>query len=378
MERKYADPLYHAIELPPLLVAFVDKLEFKRLARIMQLGTTHYVYPGATHTRFSHSIGTSERAHRWLRSLISNQPGLNISPKEILKVRLAGLCHDLGHGPFSHLFEEAIPEFSHENMSITLFTHMFDKYSDITELWESENMTHSDFTDVCDMILGSFDGKVKPFLFQIVCNKICGIDCDKMDYMARDSLYSIGSTAEYDADWMEHFIYVNPSGNLSFDPKTAENIHELFRYRAKMHQKVYQHHTVLAIDLMLKDALELSSDVLRLRECIVDPLQFLRLTDGYIEDNLLYNNDVPDEAAILMYRIVNRDLYKLTDETCDIMIPISINWTNGEASPLELVPFYIPGKTEDECKELTRHRLCECIHIPLTYSTTMWKGVTMT
>uniref|UniRef100_UPI00358EFFD1 deoxynucleoside triphosphate triphosphohydrolase SAMHD1-like n=1 Tax=Myxine glutinosa TaxID=7769 RepID=UPI00358EFFD1 len=92
----FNDPVHGHIELPSLLVKIVDTPQFQRLRDIKQLGGAHFVYPGATHTRFEHSLGVGYLAGLLIKSLKERQPELNITDKDVLCIQIAGLCHDLG------------------------------------------------------------------------------------------------------------------------------------------------------------------------------------------------------------------------------------------------------------------------------------------
>ncbi|XP_008412919.2 deoxynucleoside triphosphate triphosphohydrolase SAMHD1-like [Poecilia reticulata] len=108
MENKnkvFNDPIHGNIELHPVLVKIIDTPQFQRLRNIKQLGGAYYVYPGASHNRFEHSIGVAHLAGELLQSLKGNQLNLGIDKRDVLCVQIAGLCHDLGHGPFSHMLD---------------------------------------------------------------------------------------------------------------------------------------------------------------------------------------------------------------------------------------------------------------------------------
>lgn len=99
------DPVHGQIVMDGLCLRIIDTKEFQRLRYLKQLGTCDYVYPGATHSRFSHSIGVAYYSELLLKNLKNNQPYLSITPIDILCVKIAGLCHDLGHGAYSHVWE---------------------------------------------------------------------------------------------------------------------------------------------------------------------------------------------------------------------------------------------------------------------------------
>ncbi|XP_062586019.1 deoxynucleoside triphosphate triphosphohydrolase SAMHD1-like [Saccostrea cucullata] len=192
----FNDPIWGPIKMNPLCVKIIDTPEFQRLRFIKQLGGCSFVYPGACHTRFEHSIGTSYLAGLLVRTLKANMStdpeyknineDISIDEKDILCVEIAGLCHDLGHGAFSHLFDKMfIPridrksKWKHEKASIQMLDRIFDQ--NMHDLQESakiygldlqKNSKHRQF--IKDLIKG------------IVANEENKIDVDKWDYFSRD------------------------------------------------------------------------------------------------------------------------------------------------------------------------------------------------
>ena len=112
-QKQVQDRVHGQITLDRLLQLVMDTPEFQRLDNIKQLGGCSYIYPSATHTRKEHSIGVAHLAGLMVKHLRTSQPSLGIDNDDELCVKLAGLVHDIGHGPFSHMFEEFVHAAGH-------------------------------------------------------------------------------------------------------------------------------------------------------------------------------------------------------------------------------------------------------------------------
>ena len=166
----FNDPVYGFISVPKgLLLDIIDHPYFQRLRRISQVGLTYYVYPGATHTRFHHTLGAYHLMTEAIDVLRSK--GVEITDEEADGVKVAILMHDIGHGPFSHALEHTIIDVHHEYLSLA-FMHYFNG------LFDNRLQTAIDI----------FTNKhSKKFLYQLVSGQL---DMDRMDYLNRDSFYT--------------------------------------------------------------------------------------------------------------------------------------------------------------------------------------------
>ncbi|KAL1786309.1 deoxynucleoside triphosphate triphosphohydrolase SAMHD1 isoform X2 [Sigmodon hispidus] len=202
----FNDPIHGHIEFHPLLIRIIDTPQFQRLRYIKQLGGGYYVFPGASHNRFEHSLGVGYLAGCLVRALAEKQPELQISERDMLCVQIAGLCHDLGHGPFSHMFDGrfiplARPDITwrHEQGSVEMFEHLVSS-NELKPIMKNYGLIpEEDIEFIKEQIMGppvtpvqdsSWPYKGRPakksFLYEIVANKRNGIDVDKWDYFARD------------------------------------------------------------------------------------------------------------------------------------------------------------------------------------------------
>ena len=169
------DPIHGDIIIDPLAKRIIDTEEFQRLRYIKQLGCCYHVFPGACHNRFEHSLGVYHLAKEYIKILNTDN---QFTEKDELCISVGALIHDLGHGPYSHLFDDLVSEDkNHEYRSIKLFELMNDKYS--------LEFSEEDIKYIHDIIYPKNITSEKKYLYQIVSN-VNGVDVDRFDYLIRD------------------------------------------------------------------------------------------------------------------------------------------------------------------------------------------------
>ncbi|ELR12429.1 HD domain containing protein [Acanthamoeba castellanii str. Neff] len=387
---RFPDVVYGYIKLPSMLKNFIDTPEFQRLRNLCQLGTLRYKYPNAVHTRYEHCVGTSGNAGDWIRhlkeksdealhefSMLAQSPNPNhelleclrariahINEEDIMLVQIAGLCHDLGHGPFSHCFEHLVNglgiEWHHEDISCALLKRINNRIKILSE---------SQRKRVKCMIKGKVDktDTGRPFLYDIVSNSKNGIDADKFDYLSRDCLMTQSEPAAFNYKSVIEASRIE-NGEICYAAKYAPCLHQLVRHRFNMYAMVYTCWTTRAVELMVQHAIYLAEDGLHLIECARnrDVDAFLSYTDGIIpEIKRRRNEDEFKHAAIILDRIDTRDLYKFVgviikpnnyegDLEADVKRHLQekglgeVAMTNkrqfdygmGKSNPMEKIPFY--------------------------------------
>lgn len=270
MKDKYIyDPIHGYILITPLMQQIIDTPEFQRLRDLKQLGATYYIFPSATHTRFEHSIGVSHLAGTMAQTLQKNQPELKITNNIVELVRIAGLIHDLGHGPFSHLYDHQVKdpdEPEHEERGCKIFEQMVEKYQlpiDKDEVYTINSMVNP-------------SEKFKyVWLFQIVANKINQIDVDKLDYIQRDC-YHIGMKCEGEYSRLLTQVsvkYCDGYQMLVWPNKLQFEIFSLFSTRYRLHKQVYHHHAITSYEYLILQILKEIKD---------DKPNFLDMTDSIV------------------------------------------------------------------------------------------------
>ena len=283
------DNVHGNIHLNPVEVEIIDTAIFQRLRRISHLALAEFVFPGATHNRFAHSLGTLYTISEMLHSLMENKrEELNVPEGDVKVIRLVGLLHDIGHLPFSHVFDglmEDETDNTHEDLTVKLLKEseigrILDKYGDLDQ----------------DLLINILEKKFTPteernlnYVTLIDGN----LDADKLDYLKRDSLHTGVGYGSIDVERILKTISVDDDHSICVMNKGRLALENLCIARYHMFQTVYFHKSVVAFETMLRRIYE------RLIEDKTDPIfsfkevlefdehNYIRYNDGYVWSKIM-------------------------------------------------------------------------------------------
>lgn len=299
------DPLYGFVDLDDTEIRVIDSAAFRRLQRIKQLSQAHMVYPSANHTRFEHSVGVCH-----LAGVVARRLGFGAG--DVGAIRMAGLLHDVGHGPFSHLFETVVDRANgrhvgHEAVSRAIIRNdpeisgilggMAERVSCILNRRPVPGWDERDSTLAADVVSGP-------------------LDVDRMDYLRRDSHHLGVSYGRFDLEQLIHTVAHTrgPGGKrICIGMKGWGAAEEYRSGRYLMHAQVYQHHAILVANRMCLAAMEAAMD-----EGVLDPGllrvdspgfvdEYVKLDDQRVADTILHSGGT---GAHIMGRLRRRDLLK--------------------------------------------------------------------
>ncbi len=237
--RKIYDSIHgHILIHDELIQDLIQAKEFQRLNRIKQLGFNYVLFPGATHTRYAHSIGTFEVARKFLRVLKKQE---EISEKEERLILIAALLHDLGHGPFSHTFEELNSKKNHETYTIEIITS---KSTEINKVLRKHKLDDEEIQEIASIIAKKHP---KKWINQLISS---GLDVDRLDYLMRDSFYTIANYGNLDIDWIIDNAFVEDD-KIVFNEYALHSIENVLIGRYHMYSRVYLNPKAEAFDKQL-------------------------------------------------------------------------------------------------------------------------------
>ena len=302
------DSVYGDINLNEFEVKVMDMPQFQRIRRIKQLGLINLIYPGANHSRFEHCVGTMNLASKLATKL-------NLSKDEIELVRISGLLHDIGHGPFSHV-SEGVLSFPHEELT----KYVIEKTS-MHDLLDEK----FDTKEIGDIIQG------KGELGSIISGEL---DVDRMDYLLRDSHYT--GVAYGVIDYERIISNLKLEDGLVLDIKGVQAAEGALVSRYFMYPSVYQHHTTRIVNTMFRRALkrEINSGKINENDMYIyddsDIISLFRQSDDEIVRdmiNRLDNRIIPKRVKTIrldnfknpekLYKIDQKSLRKAEEEIAE-------------------------------------------------------------
>lgn len=348
-EKIYHDMVHGYIGLSRFALEIINTSIFQRLASLKQLGPCRYIYSNAVHTRYEHSIGTYHLAGElvttianldvqheiddWLKHIPELQHYYEresittklFTPYVRELIKIAGLCHDIGHGPFSHLFDDVFleltdtsknPNKSHEVRSNTLIEMVIKENSNLS------NVAHDEIEFIKSLI--NPINNQRGFVYQIVSNNLNGLDVDKFDYLQRDTKM-VDFQAKLDVSRLvKHVRVIN--NMIVYPIDSADDIENLFRTRYRMYKNVYNHAHVTAVQSIIIDIMLELNKIINLSGSINSMEKFITLNDNTvlecvnIIDKLHLNlteeqKDVQKKVSILLDKLYKNNFHTVLHTT---------------------------------------------------------------
>ncbi|NHI83221.1 MAG: HD domain-containing protein [Candidatus Thorarchaeota archaeon] len=301
-ETEINDPIHGFIGLTDIEARIINSETYQRLRRIKQLSGGHFVYPTAEHTRFGHCIGAMYLAGMMGRRLLAP---LGLGNDALQEVRIAGLLHDIGHGPFSHVFEEVLVErrgWNHEDV-----TEWIIRKSELGELLEYGGISRN---RIADLVRGKRKRKNDSVVSSIVAGQV---DADKMDYLIRDSFYCGVNYGLVDIHRLINSLEASDDLILQFDLAARGALESFLVARYEMFLNVYYHKTVRSVEIMLVKMMHAADSVLNLTG-FSTPEEFLLLDDMSLISQIRRidpsESENAKEAVKMVSMLDTRTLYK--------------------------------------------------------------------
>jgi hypothetical protein len=262
MDKVFRDPVHNLIRFDrakdKLVLELIETQEFQRLRNIRQTGVSHLVYPGATHTRFSHALGVAYLMKRVIEHFfelgVLKKLARSLEKHRELLMATA-LLHDLGHFPFSHLLEELSNE-DHEAWTIKIIQ---DPKSEANQILLARDKTYP--SQMAKILNKTF---TPAFAVKLISSQL---DVDRMEYLLRDSFHMGVRYGYFDIEWLMHSLrLVQSKGDWELAIDQRKGAHAVEAYllaRYYMYQQVYHHKTNRAADVLLKKTLQRAAELMR-------------------------------------------------------------------------------------------------------------------
>lgn len=311
MPRRYwgeiKDPVHGYVYITENEKKLIDSYPVQRMRRLRQLAGSEYVYPGANHTRFEHCLGVMYLAGR-----VAENHNLSrvVSDEETEMIRVSGLLHDVGHGPFSHVFEQLLIknlEKTHEDITSWIIEK--------SELGDNIGKMGLNPQDVSKLAVGKLQKPGKAFWDQIISS---AVDVDKQDFIVRDTYHTGAEYGFIDVFRLVHALDVLGE-NLAVEVGALSALEAFIIARIESFKSIYFHRVGRAAQIMLAMAMEQANEELGLT-AFTTPEEYLEMDDNTVWAKLKQSQMSKKIIADLECRRLLKCAYERTFYEKDAMV----------------------------------------------------------
>jgi uncharacterized protein len=301
------DPIHGFVYITDAEKAVIDSYPMQRLRRLRQLAGSEYVYPGANHTRFEHCIGVM-----YLSGKVSENPHISrvINDEEADMLRVSALLHDVGHGPFSHVFEQLLIKYldkTHEDITSWIIEK--------SELGEKITKIGYQPKEIGKLAVGTLRKPNKSFLDQVISS---AVDVDKQDFIVRDTFHTGAEYGFIDVFRLIHALDVLGE-DLAVEVGALSALEAFIIARIESFKSIYFHRVGRAAQIMLAEAMERANEELGLT-AFKTPEEYLEMDDYTIWSALKKCEESKSIMADLERRQMLKCAYERTFYEKDTMI----------------------------------------------------------
>lgn len=279
------DPVFGFVTLSTDKVYDVLQHPFvQRLGRIRQLGLSYYVYPGAQHSRFSHSVGAMHLMQEGMSMLL--QKGVDITNEENEAAQIAILLHDVGHGPFSHVLEHTLVHgITHEEISLMMMEQI------------DKDLATADEPHPLGVAIDIFRNEYpKHFFHQLLSSQL---DVDRMDYLCRDSFFCGVQEGRVASERLLKMLHV-VNDHLVVEQKGIYSVEKFLVARRLMYWQVYLHKTSVAAEQLLIKILRRAKELAQSgKELFCSPALHYFLYNHITSDDMTAGSEALRQYALL-------------------------------------------------------------------------------